>query len=92
MHICKVTGKVVSTIKDDRLVGMSLVTVQKVVVGAGGKMTYDKETLVAADAIGSGIGDLVIVTSGSSARMLCKDSSTPVDLAVAGIVDHTSEE
>ena len=91
MHICKVVGKVVSTIKDDRLVGTTLVLVQKAIVGNGGKLTFDKETLVAADQIGSGNGDLVLVSAGAAARLGLKNNNAPVDLAVVGIVDSTEE-
>lgn len=43
--------------------------------------------LIVADAIGAGIGDHVIVTTGSSARMVLGNLESPVDAAVIGIID-----
>lgn len=45
------------------------------------------EHLVVADIISAGIGDRVIVTTGSSARRMIGDDTIPVDAAVIGIID-----
>ena len=59
MHICKVVGKVVSTIKDDRLVGTTLVLVQKAIVGNGGKLTF--QCVCGKEAVAKGVkaGDII---------------------------------
>ncbi|MDL5046288.1 EutN/CcmL family microcompartment protein [Oscillatoria amoena NRMC-F 0135] len=44
-------------------------------------------TLVATDSLGAGVGELVLVVQGSSARLAAKDKDTPVDAVVIGIVD-----
>ena len=49
--------------------------------------TVDKSPLVAADTIGAGVGETVIVVGGSSARGAAGDNSIPVDATVVGIVD-----
>ena len=49
--------------------------------------TADKTPLVAADTIGAGVGETVIVVGGSSARNAAGDVSIPVDATVVGIVD-----
>lgn len=46
-----------------------------------------KPRLVAADTIGAGVGETVIVVGGSSARNAAGDVSIPVDATVVGIVD-----
>ena len=49
--------------------------------------TVDKSPLVAADMIGAGVGETVIIVGGSSARNAAGDVSIPVDATVVGIVD-----
>ncbi len=49
--------------------------------------TLDKAPIVAADTIGAGVGETVIVVGGSSARSAAGDMSVPVDATVVGIVD-----
>ena len=44
--------------------------------------------LVAVDAIGAGIGEQVLVVSGSSARISVGDGSAPIDHVIVGIVDR----
>jgi ethanolamine utilization protein EutN len=46
------------------------------------------ECMVVADLIGAGIGDRVIITTGSSARKMLEDSTIPIDAAVIGIIDE----
>ncbi len=83
MYICKVQGKCVSTIKKDGLLGFSLITVQK--INKSGNLTG--ELLVAVDTIGCSVGEIVLVTVGSSARIALGNEKSPVDLAIIGIVD-----
>ena len=47
----------------------------------------EKKTIVAADYIGAGIGDRVIIVTGSSARRVF-DAETPVDATIVGIIDE----
>lgn len=48
----------------------------------------EKESLlVAADVIGAGVGDMVLVCRGNSARMVVGNGKTPVDAAIVGIID-----
>lgn len=48
----------------------------------------DGKRLVAADVISAGIGDRVLVTTGSSARRMFEDDNIPVDAAIIGIIDE----
>ena len=52
------------------------------------------ERLVVVDMIGAGIGDRVLVTTGSSARRMMENDESPVDAVVTGIIDedYTFEE
>jgi ethanolamine utilization protein EutN len=47
--------------------------------------------LVVVDIISAGIGDRVIVATGSSARRMVGDDTIPVDAAVVGIIDEDCE-
>ncbi len=81
MIIGKVTGSVVSTRKNENLVGNKFMVVEPVAsMGAAG-------SLVAIDNIGAGIGEYVLVAQGSAARIGCQMESAPVDAAIVGILD-----
>ena len=78
-----VVGTVVSTQKDEGLKGYKLLVVQSVGIDMKPTPSY----VIAADAIGCGINELVIVVQGSSARIAEQTKNKPVDAAVIGIVD-----
>ena len=82
MIIGKVVGKIVSTRKNEALVGSKFLVIEIV-----SSMTKDKTKLVAVDNVGAGIGEIVLVTQGSAARLTCGDGNVPTDAAVVGIVD-----
>lgn len=90
MHICKVIGKVVSTLKNEKLVGMSLVLVRTVELSPQKKLILGNEIQVAVDPIGSGQDDFVIVTSGHNATLV-NENRLPIDLSVVGIMDKGLE-
>ena len=81
MLIGKVIGNVVSTIKNEKLVGSKLMVVETL---AG---TGDTKTIVAVDNIGAGIGESVLVSTGSAARVACGSEEAPIDAAIVGIID-----
>lgn len=82
MIIGKVIGSVVSTRKNDNLVGNKFMIVEPVE-----KMAAKNSQLVAIDNIGAGIGEYVLVALGSAARIGCGKETAPVDAAIVGIVD-----
>ena len=84
MYLCKVAGKVVCTIKLPTLGAGSLIFVKPIGWGS----LEEKGLMVAYDSIGCGEGDVVLVTSGSSARFAHSSPDAPIDLAVVGIVDN----
>lgn len=84
MIICKVVGNVWATRKDETLTGVKLMVVTR--LDRNGKEGHDH--FVAADFVGAGIGERVIVATGSSARKGCKDLLAPIDATIIGIVDE----
>ena len=91
LKLGKVVGSVVATRKDERLVGQKLMIVRELMLDKGGHFIplYDGGCEIAVDLVGAGSGEIVIFTSGSSARSACSgDASSPVDLAIVGIVDQ----
>lgn len=83
MEIARVIGNVWATKKDEKLNGHKLL-VLKVLLDKG----KEKEDLiVASDIVGAGVGDLVLISRGSSARQAAGNMNAPIDTAVIGIVD-----
>ena len=84
MQVAKVIGNIWATRKEETLSGLKLLLVKPLDVL---DETVDKSPLVAADTIGAGVGETVIIVGGSSARNAAGDVSIPVDATVVGIVD-----
>jgi ethanolamine utilization protein EutN len=82
MFLAKVRGTVVSTSKDERLVGFKLLVVHRIDI----EDEYIGMPQVAVDTVGAGVGATVIVTGGSSARVSARPDS-PIDATIVGIVD-----
>ena len=81
-------GTVVSTRKDSGLLGLKLLLVREVDAQFKPSGAY----VVAADAVGAGVEELVLVAQGSSARMTEVSREKPVDAVIAGIVDSIELE
>ncbi|HOR85592.1 MAG TPA: EutN/CcmL family microcompartment protein [Bacillota bacterium] len=88
MIIGVVVGNVWATRKDERLNGLKLLVIKPIDY----YMRGDYPTLIAADFIGAGIGETVLVTTGSSARKMLNKEDSPIDAAIVGIIDKTEEE
>jgi len=84
MLLGKVTGTVVATRKDDNLVGLRFLMVRELDTDLAetGKM------VVAVDAVGAGVGEVVLYASGSSARNTTVTKDRPVDATIMAIVDE----
>ena len=87
MTICKVVGHVWSTKKEPNLEGLKLMVVQE---EDANKPV--RETFVAADVVGAGVGEQVLVVSGSTARKALGRDDMPVDMAIVGIIDTVEME
>ena len=82
MIIGKVIGSIVSTRKQDNLVGNKFMVIEPLEVMSG-----EHKQLVAIDNIGAGIGEYVLVAQGSAARIGCGLTDSPIDAAIVGIID-----
>jgi ethanolamine utilization protein EutN len=83
-----VKGMVVSTQKDEHLIGSKFLVVQ--FVDSAHKPIGGEE--VAVDAVGAGVGEYVLLCQGSPARAVFNDPKMPIDLAVVGIIDKQPED
>ena len=78
-----IRGHIVSTRKHDALVGSKFMEVQ---LQENGELT-DKYLIAIDCGVGAGIGETVLITTGSSARLALRNTNTPCDAAIVGIVD-----
>ncbi len=83
MELGKVVGQVVSTMRDPGLPNLTLRLVD--IIDGNGEVKLSGQ--VAADTLGAGEGELVLLVRGSSARIIM-EAKTPLDLSVVGIVDQ----
>ena len=83
MLLAKVVGTVVATRKDERLESTKLLVSRP--IDPSGK--FEGAYLVAVDTVDAGVGETVLIVSGSSARMASGLKDCPVDAAIVGIVD-----
>jgi len=83
MQIAKVRGTVVSTQKDPSLRGVKLLLLQ--LVDEEGRILPEYE--VAADNVGAGVDEWVLVSRGSAARQVLGNEERPVDAVVVAIID-----
>lgn len=79
----KVVGSVVSTRKNEKLIGNKFMIVEII-----DRMRAKEQQLIAIDNIGAGIGEYVLVAQGSAARIGCDMEDAPVDAAIVGIIDN----
>lgn len=83
MQIARVIGSAVSTVKDFRLTSLKLLIVQR---ASPSNQLYG-DPFIAADTVGAGEGELVILVEGSSARQTEKTLDSAVDAVIIGILD-----
>lgn len=84
MIIGRILGTVVSTQKDERLLGKKLLIVKPINLDGTDQSGY----VVAVDTVGAGFHERVIVVGGSSARMADGNKDCPVDSAIIGVIDQ----
>ena len=83
MLMGQVIGNIVSTRKHEGIIGSKILEIRVI---ENGKDT-DKFVVAVDNGIGAGIGERVLVTTGSGARLALGNKSTPVDAVVVGIID-----
>ena len=84
MLLAKIVGTVVATRKDPRLVSNKLLVARPIDPRGKAEGNY----VVAVDTVDAGVGETVLIVSGSSARMASGMKDCPVDAAVIGIIDE----
>ena len=84
MIIGKVIGTVVASRKESELVGLKLLAVAPIDVRTG---AVKDGGVIAVDAVGAGVGEVVLYASGSSARQTTVTQNRPVDATIMAIVD-----
>ena len=85
MLIGKVVGSVVSTRKNENLVGNKFMIVETL-----DSFGQKKQRIVAVDNVGAGMGEAVLVAIGSAARIGIEQNTAPIDAAIVGIIDDLS--
>lgn len=88
MILARVIGTVWATRKDEHLTGMKLQIVRPVNLDYTDKQGF----LVAVDAVGAGVGEIVLVVQGSSARQTELTNNKPVDATIMAIIDKLDVE
>jgi microcompartment protein CcmK/EutM len=84
MILGKVIGTVVASRKEDELIGLKFLSVAPVDPQTGALLGGG---VIAADAVGAGVGEVVLYASGSSARQTQITQNRPVDATIMAIVD-----
>jgi microcompartment protein CcmK/EutM len=91
MHLAKVIGNVVATQKSPELEGAKLLFIQPY-VNRDKKLEAAGRSIVAVDSVGAGVGELVLYTQGSGARLTPATKGAPADAVIVGIVDSVEVE
>ncbi|MHB8065350.1 MAG: EutN/CcmL family microcompartment protein, partial [Ruminiclostridium sp.] len=86
MFVAKVIGVVISTCKVESLKGQKLLIVRDV------HEKNTKNSLIAVDSLGAGVGELVLVVhDGGAARQAIQSKDAPINAAVVGIIDYPED-
>ncbi|MBI9070574.1 MAG: EutN/CcmL family microcompartment protein [Melioribacteraceae bacterium] len=83
MVLGKVVGTVWSTRKDENLIGSKFMIVRHLNLDLTEKESFN----IAVDSVGSGVGEIVIMATGSSARQTNITKNKPIDAVIMAIVD-----
>lgn len=86
MFLAKVIGNVVATQKNEKFQGMKLLLIQPY-INKEQALVQSGSSVVAVDSVGAGLGECVLFTQGSSARLTPTTKDAPVDCVIVGIVD-----
>ena len=94
MFVARVTGSVVSTEKVESMKGQKLLIVEPYRLDSSSRdrLVSTGRTFVAVDMLGAGVGDMVLISQGSSARFTPETNKLPIDTVVIGIVDEVNIE
>jgi len=83
MQLARVIGTLVATRKDEKIEGLKFLIVRP--INPDGQDIA--QALVAVDAVGAGVGEVVLIATGSSARQTVLTDKRPCDAVIMAIVD-----
>lgn len=83
MNLGKVIGTAVATRKDEKLVGSKFMITQPLNI----ELKPVGEALIAVDTVGAGVGELVMYSKGTAARIAARKLDAPIDASIVGIID-----
>ena len=86
MKLARVIGTVTATAKDVQLLGATLLLCDI----TDGSDNVVSAAQVATDTVGAGVGDTVLITTGSAARMAAGSAGMPVDATIVAVVDKVT--
>lgn len=86
MRLARITGRVSASVKAGKLAGKKMLIADY--IDAQGRVL--EPAMVLTDACGAGPGDLVLVATGSAARIPEQMGGVPSDATAVGVVDHLS--
>ena len=94
MFLARVTGSVIATQKLAAMTGRKLLTVEplRVEPEQRDRLVGTGRTFVCVDTVGAGLGEMVLIVQGSSARLTPDTEKLPVDCTIIGIVDTVNVE
>ena len=94
MFVAKVTGSVVATQKVSSMTGHKLLAVEPMRVDPANraKLIGTGRTFICVDTVGAGLGEMVLIVQGSSARLTPETEKLPIDATIIGIVDTVNIE
>ena len=84
MILARARGKVISTMKSEKLSGYKLLIVTPIDIDS---FQETGAPVVSVDTVGAGEGDVVLVVGGSSARQTDQTENRPVDSAIVAVID-----
>jgi microcompartment protein CcmK/EutM len=87
MDVGRVVGQVVATVKQAGFQGRSLLVIVPVGLADTDRDDSASSTYVAADYVGAGLGEVVLISRGSAARVEDSTTTIPTDAAVVAIID-----
>ncbi len=83
MQIARIIGTVISTVKNETLEGRKFLIVQTL----DANLKKKGSPMIALDAVGAGVGELVFWCRGKEASFPFKRDETPTDCTIVGIID-----
>lgn len=92
MRLARVVGLVVATAKVPELSGCTILMVQDITLDSTSSKTIAVSPYAAVDLVGAGEGEVVLITSGSAARIAAGPNEVPIDKAAIAIADTVTSK